>query len=62
MKIDQDSPFVGIESTANELVEAGCDTDIEKEIYLKNLVKISDTKFILSMDLNIQFKDVKYNF
>ena len=25
-------PFVGIESTVNELVEAGCDTDIEKEI------------------------------
>ena len=30
-----DSPFVGIESTANQLAESGCETDIQKEIYVK---------------------------
>jgi len=34
-----DSPFVGIESTANQLVESGCDTDIQKEIYVKKSSK-----------------------
>jgi hypothetical protein len=35
----QESPFVGIESTANELVAAGCDTDIEKEVIHKKSSK-----------------------
>ena len=34
-----DSPFVGIESTANQLAESGCDTDIQKEIYVKKSSK-----------------------
>ena len=31
----QESPFVGIESTANEFAAAGCDTDIEKDVSIK---------------------------
>ena len=35
----QESPFAGIESTVNELVAAGCDTDIQKEVIHKKSSK-----------------------